>query len=74
MKLKAQNFKLALKPLFWVCAVISRFFKPKYWIVKKCGFPHNEGYGTYNWKTHTVLDTGLTKEDANAICRELNGL
>ena len=26
MKLKAQQFKFALKPLFWVCAVISRFF------------------------------------------------
>lgn len=26
MKLKVQQFKFALKPLFWVCAVISRFF------------------------------------------------
>jgi len=27
MKLKAQNFKLALQPLFWVYAVMCRFFK-----------------------------------------------
>lgn len=46
-----------LKPLFWVCDAIISFFKPKYWIVKKCGFQYNEGYVTYNWKTHTVLDT-----------------
>lgn len=26
MKLKTQHFNFALKPLFWVCAVISRFF------------------------------------------------
>lgn len=26
MTLKTQNFKLALKPLFWVCAVIRLFF------------------------------------------------
>jgi hypothetical protein len=26
MKLKAQNFKLALQPLFWVYAVMCRFF------------------------------------------------
>ena len=26
MKLKAQHFNFTLKPLFWVCAVISRFF------------------------------------------------
>ena len=26
LKFKAQNFDFALKPLFWVCAVISRFF------------------------------------------------
>ena len=26
MKLKAQHFNFALKSLFWVCAVISRFF------------------------------------------------
>jgi hypothetical protein len=27
MKLKTQNFKLALQPLFWVYAVMCRFFK-----------------------------------------------
>jgi hypothetical protein len=27
MKLKAQKFKLALQPIFWVYAVMCRFFK-----------------------------------------------
>ena len=39
MILKAQKFELALKPLFWVCAVISRFFttiKKGKVIEKKC--------------------------------------
>jgi hypothetical protein len=26
MKLKAQNFKIVIQPLFWVYAVIGRFF------------------------------------------------
>lgn len=42
------------------------------WIVKKCGFPYPEGYCTYNPKTRTLLDTGLTHEEAKEICKELN--
>ena len=57
-----------------IYAVISRFFKPKYWVVKKYGFPYAHGYATYNWKKKMILDTGLSKEEAKAICRELNGL
>lgn len=62
------------KWLYTIFGVISRFFKPKYWVVKKCGFPHAQGYATYNWKKKMILDTGLSKEEAKAICRELNGL
>ena len=65
-KVKSKNGKLP------ILGIISRLFKTKYWIVKKCGYPYDEGYATYNWKTHTVLDTGLSKEEAKAICRELN--
>jgi hypothetical protein len=61
-------------PQLNILAVISRFFKPKYWVVKKCGFPYSQGYATYNWKKKMFLDTGLSKEEAKAICRELNGL
>ena len=54
--------------------IISHFFKPKNWVVKKCRFPYEEGYATYNKKIHTILDTGLTKEQAIQICKELNKL
>lgn len=65
---------LSQTPKLNILAVISRFLKPKYWVVKKCGFPYAEGYATYNWKKKMILDTGLSKEEAKAICRELNGL
>ena len=53
MKLKAQNFKLALQPLFWVYAVMCRFFKKKkepkllpkaYEVTCKCGKKYFELY------------------------------
>lgn len=66
--------KQAQKPQLNILDVISRFLKPKYWVVKKCGYPYSQGYGTYNWKKKMILDTGLSKEEAMAICRELNGL
>jgi len=51
--------------------IIKRFFKINYWMVKKGGFIHG-GYCTYNWKTKTILDTGLLKWQAEEICKELN--
>jgi hypothetical protein len=42
------------------------------WVVKQCCFPYPEGYTTYNHYKRTVLDTGLTKEEAKKICDELN--
>jgi hypothetical protein len=62
------------KSKFAIFSVISRFFKPKNWVVKRCGFPYEDGYATWNKKTHTILDTGLTREQAEQICRELNAL
>jgi hypothetical protein len=42
------------------------------WVVRKCNFPFPEGYATFNKKTKTILDTGLTKKHAKEICKELN--
>lgn len=53
---------------------IIYFFKPKYWVVRKCKYPYPEGYGTYNWAKKMILDTGLTKEEAKVICKELNNM
>lgn len=48
------------------------------WKVCRTGWPYREGYGTYrkNWLTGnmTILDTGLTKEQAKAAINELNNL
>lgn len=52
---------------------IIKLFFPK-WKVGKAGWPYPEGYCTYkkSWGRITVLDTGLTKEEAKKICKELN--
>lgn len=42
------------------------------WIVIPCRFPYPEGYATYNPSINTILDTGLTKEQAKQICEEMN--
>jgi len=50
-------------------------FKAK-WKVAKSGFPYKEGYGTYKtdfWgNKRTILDTGLSYEQAVRACKELN--
>lgn len=45
-----------------------------WWEVRACGFPFESGYATYNPVKNMVLDTGLTKERAQQICDELNGI
>ena len=45
-----------------------------WWEVRRCGFPYDEGYGTCNIRKRIVLDTGLTKEEAEHYCRQLNGI
>jgi len=43
-----------------------------WWVVRRCEFPYAAGYATYNPYRKTVLDTGLSKTDALAICKGLN--
>ena len=42
------------------------------WIVRSCRFPYPEGYATYNPFRKIILDTGLTKKQAEQICEEMN--
>jgi hypothetical protein len=42
------------------------------WEVRRTIWPYEDGYGTFNRKTNTLLDAGLTKEEAQAACNELN--
>lgn len=44
------------------------------WKVARSGWPYPEGYCTYkrSWGRTTILDTGLTKQQAEEACRELN--
>lgn len=43
------------------------------WEVWRTIWPYPEGWGVYNPKTRTLLDSGLSKEDAQAICDDMNG-
>jgi len=53
--------------------VIKKLFAPK-WKVGRCGWPYPEGYCTYRkiLGRTTILDTGLTKEEALETCKQLN--
>ena len=42
------------------------------WEVRRTIWPYKEGWGVYHPRSHTVLDTGLPKEEAQARCDELN--
>lgn len=44
------------------------------WVVRRTIWPYEHGWGTYNPKTKTVLDTGLSKVEAKRRCRELNAM
>lgn len=45
-----------------------------WWVVRATLWPFPEGYGTYLPSKNMILDTGLTKEHAQQICDELNGV
>lgn len=45
-----------------------------WWEIRVCYWPHPRGYATYNPYRKTILDTGLSREQAKEICKELNGL
>jgi len=46
------------------------FFKQ--WIVRKVIWPYLGGYGVYNKRHKTILDVGLSREQAEYICKQLN--
>ena len=55
--------------------MITKIFKwiiGDWWVVRKCQFPYPCGYATYNSFRRTVLDTGLSKNQAEEICKQLN--
>ncbi len=54
---------------------IKRFFKRiigDRWEVRRCLWTYQEGYATYNPYRETILDSGLSKEQAQKICDNLN--
>jgi hypothetical protein len=42
------------------------------WEVRRCCWPYPDGYATFNPSKNMVLDTGLTKQEAQERCDELN--
>lgn len=55
-----------------MAAVVRTIFPKKDWIVIKTIWPYPDGYGTYNKKTRTLLDSGLSKSEAQQACDQLN--
>jgi len=49
----------------------ERELTPK-WEIRRTIWPYEDGWGTYCPQTHTVLDTGLDKEEAKRRCADLN--
>lgn len=44
----------------------------KLWEVRRTIWPYKDGWGTYNPSTKTIADTGLSKEEAQERCDNLN--
>ena len=42
------------------------------WIIRRSIWPYEDGWGTYHPRSMTVLDTGLTKVEAERRCDKLN--
>lgn len=42
------------------------------WVVVRCGWPYPEGYCAHNPHRKTSIDHGLSREDAEESCKELN--
>lgn len=49
-----------------------RRLRGDWWEPRRCCWPYPEGYATYNPARKTILDTGLTRDEAIAICANLN--
>lgn len=50
---------------------LAAAMQPK-WEVRKTIWPYPDGYGVYQPATHTLLDAGLPREQAQAIVDQLN--
>ncbi len=42
------------------------------WEIRQTHWPYEDGWATYCPETHMALDTGLSKEEAERRCEELN--
>jgi len=52
---------------FWHKNVLGHW-----WVPMKCGWPYPEGYCAYNKWTRTLLESGLTREQAEGVCDIMN--
>lgn len=43
------------------------------WVPKRMTWPNGNGYATYNPARRTILDTGLSFAEAQALCNAMNG-
>ena len=51
---------------------LTRLFLGDKWEPRRCCWPYPEGWATYNRFKNAIADTGLTKEEAQRRCDELN--
>ena len=51
---------------------LKRWLTGDHWEVRRTIWPFKDGYGTYHPASKTILDTGLTREQAQAACDQLN--
>lgn len=42
------------------------------WVIRRTIWPYPEGWGTFNPQKNMVLDTGLSEEEAQKRCDQLN--
>lgn len=47
-------------------------FLSKAWVVTRTIWPYNDGYGVLNRNTNSIVETGITKQEAQEIVDELN--
>jgi hypothetical protein len=55
--------------------MIARFYRwlvGDKWVVRRSCWPYQEGFATYNPHRKMVLDSGISREQAQIICDELN--
>lgn len=51
---------------------LFRWLIRDWWVVRRTCFPFDSGYGTENPARNMMLDSGLTKEEAQARCDYYN--